>query len=97
MHKQKLDTFYTRQAPIYDLTRRTILFDHDKAVEALELKSTDTVLDVACGTGKNIPRLLKKIKADQIRATDYSHALLGKARSKFPGIHFVHADVTKDQ
>lgn len=91
----KLDAFYRRQAPIYNLTRQTILYNHREAVNALNLQPTDIVYDVACGTGKNIPYLLKQVKADQIWWFDYSHALLAQGRKTYPGIHRHHADVTK--
>ena len=94
MKSSKLDSFYRRQAPLYDITRQLILFDHDKAVKMLDLQTDDIVYDIACGTGKNIPHLLKKIDADRIHAFDYSHSLLAQARQKFSGIHLHHADVT---
>ncbi len=95
MKLSKLDSFYRRQAPIYNLTRQTILYNHREAVQALQLQPADVVYDVACGTGKNIPHLLKKVKADQIHGFDYSHALLAQARKTYPDIHRHHADVTK--
>lgn len=95
MISSQLDSFYKRQAPFYDITRQFILFNYKEAVDALELKEWDLVYDIACGTGKNIPFLLKKLHADQIYGWDYSHHLLGQAQKKYPWVHFIHADVTQ--
>lgn len=92
----QLDGFYRRQAPFYDITRQLILFNHKEAVDALDIKDWDIIYDIACGTGKNIPFLLKKINADQVYGWDYSHHLLGQAQKKYPWVNFIHADVTKD-
>lgn len=95
MNIHTLDYFYRRQAPLYNISRQTILFNHREAVEALDIGLDDVVYDVACGTGKNIPHLLKKITPDRIHGFDYSHALLAQARRMFPMITFHHADVTR--
>jgi len=84
MQSSKLDSFYTRQAPLYDITRQMILFDHQEAVRYLDIQPDDLIYDIACGTGKNITPLLKKINADHIHGFDYSHALLAQARKNHP-------------
>lgn len=53
------------------------------AIAALELKIGDTVLDLACGTGVNLPHLLSAVgPAGKITAVDYSEGMLDAARSR---------------
>jgi len=61
MKLDRLKKFYGKQARFYDATRWMFLFNRKKAIELLDLKSSHKVLDLACGTGLNIPYLAKKL------------------------------------
>ena len=53
-----------------------------KAVQALELKPGDTVVDLGCGTGLNFPIIQEAIgPSGKIIGVDLSHAMLEKAQS----------------
>ena len=54
-----LDRFYRVHARIYDWTRPFLLFGRREAARALGAGPGDLVLDVGCGTGVNLPRLLE--------------------------------------
>ena len=54
-----LDRFYRVHAGIYDWTRPFLLFGRSAAARALGAGPGDLVLDVGCGTGVNLPRLLE--------------------------------------
>jgi ubiquinone/menaquinone biosynthesis C-methylase UbiE len=52
-----------------------------KAVACLGLKSGDSVLEVGCGTGRNLPHLLRAVgPAGHIYGVDYSEGMLAKAK-----------------
>ena len=54
-----LDRFYRVHARIYDWTRPFLLFGRSAAARSLRVGPGDLVLDVGCGTGVNLPRLLE--------------------------------------
>ena len=56
-----LDGFYRLHAPVYDSgTRPLLLRGRREAVHALALRPGELVLDVGCGTGFSLPRLLAR-------------------------------------
>jgi S-adenosylmethionine-diacylgycerolhomoserine-N-methlytransferase len=55
-----LDGFYRLHASIYDWTRPLLLFGRRDAVIALSLCPGEQVLDVGCGTGWSLPRLVAR-------------------------------------
>jgi S-adenosylmethionine-diacylgycerolhomoserine-N-methlytransferase len=91
---EKLEKFYKIHSKFYDATRKFFLFDRKKAVAALDVKPNDRVIDLACGTGLNIPFLLGNTSPDKIMGIDYSESMLWKARKKFPQIKFIKGDIT---
>lgn len=64
------------------------------AVEALEVRAGELVLDLGCGTG-NLTRILAERRPGRVLAIDFSAAMLGRARRKLagmPGVEWVQAD-----
>ncbi len=97
MKISKLEEFYKLQSKFYDLTRPFFLFSRKKAVGCLDIKPSDRILDLACGTGMNIPLLLKKTTADNIIGIDYSYSMLAVARRKYPEVKFIEGDIASYQ
>ncbi|MCP4439104.1 MAG: methyltransferase domain-containing protein [Aureispira sp.] len=74
--------WYNLFSSFYDSSLEKLYFEsRQRAVELLDLKPNQTILDVACGTGANF----KHIKATNIEvsiwATDFSEGMLQKAQS----------------
>jgi ubiquinone/menaquinone biosynthesis C-methylase UbiE len=74
---------WTRWAGIYDLRVRLFLRWRGVAADALRLRPGDTVLDLACGTGLNVPYLMARIGAEgRIVGVDCTRAMLERAQRK---------------
>lgn len=91
---EKTEKIYNTHSKFYDLTRKFFLFNRKKAIKLLNAQKQDKIIDLACGTGLNIPLLLKNISPGNILGIDYSEAMLKKAREKYPNIKFIKGDVS---
>jgi len=75
--------FYRWNAPIYDLTRWTILRGRRAAVDALQLGGGDSVLEIGCGTGLNFARLRAAVGDEgRIVGVDLSDHMLARAKRR---------------
>jgi S-adenosylmethionine-diacylgycerolhomoserine-N-methlytransferase len=94
--------FYRYQAGVYDLTRWVILRRRQRAVEKLELRPTDKVLEVGCGTGLNFRLILERLdpRAGSLTGVDFSPYMLKRARRRvrragWPNVELIEADATQ--
>ena len=61
----------------------------------LNIKRTDKILDFACGTGLNISYFIKKVPAKNIIGIDYSKSMLKVAKTNYPYVKFIRADISR--
>lgn len=82
-HRIKLQKYYKVHSSIYDATRWSFLFGRESFLYGLpELKPCPRILEVGCGTGKNL-QLLQYLYPDAtITGIDLSEDMLQKARQK---------------
>jgi len=99
-----VQSFYGRWATLYDgLARYTpgIGRLRREAVAALELDAGDTVLDLGCGTGANLPYLRAAVgPTGTVVGVDLTRGMLGRARRLVDGrgwrnVHVVQGDATR--
>ncbi|WP_396610506.1 class I SAM-dependent methyltransferase [Haloferax sp. S1W] len=95
-------SFYTRWASLYDtIARRApgVGTVRSEAADALDLSPGDTVVEMGCGTGANLPSLAERVGPDgTVVGVDFSPGVLDVARERareYPNVHLVRADATQ--
>lgn len=95
---------YNRLAAIYPLFEIVFILPYGiraKAVQRLELRHGDRVLEVGCGTGRNLPHLVKAVgPAGHVYGIDYCEGMLAKARQlcerrQWRNVSFSQQDATQ--
>ncbi len=80
---QKLQGYYRWHAPIYDATRWSFLFGRRtivaQAARLLGKSSSLRILEVGCGTGRNLKALARTFPKAQITGVDLCAPMLAKA------------------
>jgi len=91
--------WYNLFSNIYDVALEKLYFEsRKKAIELLDLKSGQTIIDIACGTGANFKHLKATHLNLSIYGTDFSEGMLEKAqaniiKNKWSNITLFQADV----
>ncbi|MGO9122595.1 MAG: class I SAM-dependent methyltransferase [Desulfomonilaceae bacterium] len=80
-HGALMDRIYRRQRYIYDLTRRYFLLGRDTLIERMEVKAGDRVLEIGCGTARNLIHLARRYPSVQLFGIDASGEMLKSART----------------
>jgi S-adenosylmethionine-diacylgycerolhomoserine-N-methlytransferase len=75
-----MDRMYRRQRHIYDATRRYYLLGRDGAIAALAPLPGETVLEIGCGTGRNLIAIARRFPNAAVYGLDVSSAMLATAR-----------------
>jgi len=80
-HAALMDEVYRGQRHIYDLTRKYYLFGRDTLIAGLAAQSGMRVLEVACGTGRNLAKIGKRWPQTRLFGLDISSEMLKSARA----------------
>lgn len=103
---KEIERIYRRWAFCYDLVPRVYLLGRDtayrkKAIQRLNLKRGDKVLEIGCATGLTFPFIRRVIEEKgEIIGLDYSKALLKKAearikRNNWDNIRLIHQEASQ--
>jgi S-adenosylmethionine-diacylgycerolhomoserine-N-methlytransferase len=76
-----MDRMYRRQRHIYDLTRKFYLLGRDELIGNLSPPPGGTVLEIACGTGRNLIRAARAYPQARFFGLDVSEEMLATARA----------------
>ncbi len=76
-----MDRMYRFQRHIYDLTRKYYLLGRDHLIADLDVPEGGTVLELGCGTGRNIIAAAKAYPTARFTGVDISHEMLKSAQS----------------
>jgi len=79
-HAGLMDAVYRRQRHIYDATRKYFLLGRDRLIAELAPPPGGAVLEIGCGTGRNLVRAAQAWPEAAFAGLDISHAMLETAR-----------------
>lgn len=80
-HKQRMDRMYKVQRHFYDVTRAWYLLGRNERIAALKPPTGGSVLEVGCGTGRNLVQLARRYPEATIYGVDISDEMLASAAS----------------
>ncbi|QBF33886.1 class I SAM-dependent methyltransferase [Thalassococcus sp. S3] len=81
-HAKLMDSTYRYQRLIYDITRRYYLLGRDHLISELNVPKDGAVLEVACGTGRNLSKVRQVYPGGALFGLDISEEMLRSAKAK---------------
>ncbi len=79
-HAMLMDRIYRRQRHVYDFTRKYYLFGRDRLIRDLALPPGASLVEVGCGTARNLIAIAKTYPGTRLYGLDASQAMLESAR-----------------
>ena len=80
-HGRLMDSVYARQRHIYDVSRKYYLLGRDPLIAGLDVPPGGSVLEIACGTGRNLILAARAYPDAKLYGFDISAEMLTTARS----------------
>lgn len=77
----RMDAIYARQRHFYDLTRKYYLLGRDRLIVGLDVPHAGSVLEIGCGTGRNLIAVARRYPTARLHGLDISEAMLATARA----------------
>lgn len=93
-HSEKVAELYRAWASVYDESVAVGVpyrLEEGILVSAIHAESGEVILDLGCGTGRTIEKLISS--GAEITGIDLSNEMLAIARKKFPGVSFIQGNV----
>jgi S-adenosylmethionine-diacylgycerolhomoserine-N-methlytransferase len=85
-----MDGVYRRQRHIYDFTRKYYLFGRDTLIRELPLKEGQSLVEIGCGTGRNLILIARRFPGVHLFGLDASHEMLKTAEGAIAGAGLAH-------
>ncbi|OLP61282.1 methyltransferase [Xaviernesmea oryzae] len=85
-HAERMDKMYRYQRYIYDATRKYYLFGRDTMIAELALRQDETLLEVGCGTGRNLALIARRYPRARLFGFDISREMLATAERNLSGL-----------
>lgn len=81
-HARLMDAIYRPQQAIYDATRKYYLFGRDRMIKELNAQNNNHVLEIGCGTGRNLIHAHGHYPYPQYYGMDISQVMLDTAHKQ---------------
>ncbi|OBZ93030.1 methyltransferase [Pararhizobium polonicum] len=81
-HADRMDRMYRTQRHVYDLTRKYYLFGRDTLIRDLDVPAGGSVLEIGCGTGRNLALIGRRFPQARLFGLDISAEMLVSAEAK---------------
>ncbi len=78
-HAGLMDDVYRGQRHIYDITRKYYLLGRDRLIDDMNVPEGGTVLEIGCGTGRNLAQIARKWPEARLYGLDISEEMLKSA------------------
>ncbi|HTH27854.1 MAG TPA: class I SAM-dependent methyltransferase, partial [Sphingobium sp.] len=79
-HAARMEAIYRVQRHVYDLTRKYYLLGRDRLIGGLGVPYGGGVLEVGCGTGRNLALVGRRYRSASLYGLDISAEMLKSAR-----------------
>ncbi|PRD45210.1 SAM-dependent methyltransferase [Phyllobacterium phragmitis] len=79
-HGSLMDRVYRRQRHVYDATRKYYLLGRDQMIAGLDVPSGGSVLEIGCGTGRNLIKTMNQFPNARLYGIDISREMLDTAQ-----------------
>ncbi len=78
----RMERMYRPQKLIYDLTRKYYLIGRDLLVDGLDARPCQRLVDIGCGTGRNLDLVARRYPGVQLFGIDAAEAMLELSRDR---------------
>lgn len=85
-HSGLMNRVYRHQRHIYDATRKYYLLGRDRMIGGLDLSAGESLLEVGCGTGRNLALVARHYPDSRLFGLDISSAMLETAQAKLSSL-----------
>jgi S-adenosylmethionine-diacylgycerolhomoserine-N-methlytransferase len=80
--RSRMDRMYRPQKLVYDLTRRYYLIGRDRLIEGLAMRPGERLLDLGCGTGRNLALTARRWPGTMLLGVDAAAPMLEVAEAR---------------
>lgn len=90
---ENMDKMYRHQRYFYDLTRKFYLLGRDKLIAEMSVQPNENVLEIGCGTARNLKILAEKYPNTNFFGLDASAEMLKTAQEKTSNLKNINLKV----
>jgi S-adenosylmethionine-diacylgycerolhomoserine-N-methlytransferase len=88
-HAALMDDVYRGQRFIYDATRKYYLLGRDRLIRELDVPAGGTVLEIGCGTGRNLVKMARCYRDARLFGLDISAEMLKTASANLRSARYI--------